>query len=417
MENFVKDATLAAQGKRNIDLAEQQMPVLAAVAKRYEKEKPLSGVRISACLHVTKETAVLMRTLVAGGASVRLCASNPLSTQDDVAAALAAEGIPTFAVKGMGNDDYYKCLNACLDLRPNITLDDGADLINAIHTKRRELLPNVFGGQEETTTGVIRLRAMAKEGALEFPVVAVNDTPTKHLFDNYYGTGQSTIDGIIRATNVLLAGRTLVQVGYGYCGKGVALRADGLGAKVVVVEVDPVEALRAHMDGFTVLTMSDAAKVGDVFVTATGNKNVIRAEHFNLLKDGAILCNTGHFNVEIDIPGLEKMAVKREMVRPFMELYQFKDGRRVYLLGDGRLINLAAAEGHPSAVMDLSFADQALVSEFLVKSRGKLAKGVVEVPDELDLQVAKMKLECEKCGLEYLTEEQIRYLAEWREGT
>ncbi len=417
MDYFVKDMKLAQQGKRNIELAEQQMPVLASVRKRYEKEKPLAGVRISACLHVTKETAVLMRTLVAGGGQVRLCASNPLSTQDDVAAALASEGIPTYAVKGMGNDDYYKCLNACLDLRPNITLDDGADLINAIHTKRRELLAEVIGGQEETTTGVIRLRAMAKEGALEFPVVAVNDTPTKHLFDNYYGTGQSTIDGILRATNVLLAGRTVVQVGYGQCGKGVAMRAHGLGAKVVVVEVDPVEALRAHMDGFDAMTMSDAAKVGDVFVTATGNKNVIRKEHFELLKDGAILCNTGHFNVEIDIPALEKMAVKREMVRPFMEKYYFKDGRRVYLLGEGRLINLAAAEGHPSAVMDLSFADQALVSEFLVKNKGRLSKGVVEVPAELDLQVAKMKLECEKCGLEYLTDEQIKYMAEWREGT
>ncbi len=417
MEYFVKDMALAEQGKRNLDWAEQQMPVLLSIRERYKKEQPLKGVRISACLHVTKETGVLMRTLVAGGAIVRLTASNPLSTQDDVAAALAAEGIPTFAVKGMGNEDYYKCLNACLDLRPNITLDDGADLINAIHTKRRELLPDIFGGQEETTTGVIRLRAMAAEGALEFPVVAVNDTPTKHLFDNYYGTGQSTIDGILRATNVLLAGRTLVQVGYGHCGKGVALRAHGLGAKVVVVEVDPVEALRGHMDGFDVLTMSDAAKVGDVFVTATGNKNVIRAEHFKLLRDGAILCNTGHFNVEIDIPALEKMAVSHEMVRTYMEKYVMTDGRRVYLLGEGRLINLAAAEGHPSAVMDLSFADQALVSEFLVKSKGKLKKGVVEVPAELDLQVAKMKLAAEKCGLEVLTPEQVKYLAEWREGT
>ncbi|MBI3587726.1 adenosylhomocysteinase [Candidatus Micrarchaeota archaeon] len=414
---FVKDLALAAQGKRNLDWAEQQMPVLLKIRERFAKEKPLKGVKIGACLHVTKETGVLMRTLIAGGAEVRLCASNPLSTQDDVAAALASEGIPTFAVKGMGPDDYYKCLNSCLDLSPNITLDDGADLINAIHTKRTELLPQVFAGQEETTTGVIRLRAMANEGALKYPVIAVNDTPTKHLFDNVYGTGQSTIDGLLRATNVLLAGRTFVVVGYGHCGKGVAKRAAGMGAKVVVVEVDAVEALRGHLDGFDVMTMAEAAKVGDIFVTVTGNKNVIRQEHFGMMKDGAIVANTGHFNVEIDLPALEKLAVKREKVRPFMEKFQMEDGRRIYLLGDGRLINLAAAEGHPSAVMDLSFADQALVAEHIAKNRGNLGRGVLEVPKEIDGQVAKLKLEAEGVGLEVLTQEQIAYLQEWREGT
>lgn len=416
MESMVKDPALAGQGEKNIEFAESQMPVLMKIRERFSKEKPLNGVRISACLHVTKETAVLMKTLVAGGASVRLCASNPLSTQDDVAAALAKLGIPTYAIKGMDKDAYYVALNKCLDLKPHITLDDGADLINAIHTTRKELLSEVFAGQEETTTGVIRLKAMAKDGALQYPVVAVNDTPTKHLFDNVYGTGQSTIDGILRATNVLLAGSSFVVVGYGHCGKGVAKRADGMGAKVTVVEINPVEALRAHLDGFDVETMAAAAKHGDVFVTVTGNKHVIRGEHFAAMKDGAIVCNTGHFNVELELPALEKIASKRTLIRPFMEEFLVK-GKRVFVLAEGRLVNLSAAEGHPSAVMDLSFSDQALVSEWLAKNRGKLGKGVLDVAGEIDDTVARLKLESHGLGLEVLTPEQVKYLASWHEGT
>ena len=416
MDSMIKDPALAGQGAKNIEYAESQMPVLMRLRERFSKEKPLIGVRISACLHVTKETAALMRTLVAGGAKVRICASNPLSTQDDVAAALASQGISTYAIKGMDNDTYYKAINACLDLKPHITLDDGADLINTIHTTRKELLAEIIGGQEETTTGVIRLRAMAKEGALQYPVVAVNDTPTKHLFDNVYGTGQSTIDGILRATNVLLAGANFVVVGYGHCGKGVAQRAKGMGSHVTVVEVNPVEALRAFLDGFAVKTMTEAAKHGDVFVTVTGNKHVIRGEHFATMKDGAIVCNTGHFNVELDLPALEKIASKKTRVRPFMDEYVIA-GKRIFVLAEGRLVNLSAAEGHPSAVMDLSFSDQALASEYLAKNKGKLDKGVLELPKELDDQVATFKLESHGLGLEKLTAEQIAYLNSWREGT
>ncbi|MEK6924135.1 MAG: adenosylhomocysteinase [Candidatus Micrarchaeota archaeon] len=417
MKSIIKDAGLAGQGKLNLAWAESQMPVLMSVRARFAREKPLKGVRLALCLHVTKETGVLARTLREGGAEVAVCASNPLSTQDDVAAALAAEGIPTFAVKGMDNQRYYECLNACLDLKPNITMDDGCDLISLIHSKRTELLKGVWGGQEETTTGVIRLRAMEKGGALKYPVVAVNDTPTKHLFDNYYGTGQSTIDGVLRATNVLLAGARFVVVGYGNCGKGVARRALGMGAKVIVCEVDPVEALRAHLDGFEVLPMLKAAALGDVFVTVTGNKHVIRGEHFKLMKSGAVLANTGHFNVEIDVPALEKLAVERRRVREFMEEFVLEDGRSVFLLGDGRLVNLVAAEGHPSAVMDLSFSDQALVSEFIAKNRGKLAAKVLDVPAEIDDSVARLKLQSHGLGVDELTAEQKKYLASWQEGT
>ncbi|OIO24616.1 adenosylhomocysteinase [Candidatus Micrarchaeota archaeon CG1_02_55_22] len=416
MDSMIKDPALAEQGTKNIEYAESQMPVLMRLRERFSKEKPLSGVRISACLHVTKETAVLMKTLVVGGADVRLCASNPLSTQDDVAAALASQGILTYAIKGMDNDAYYKALNACLDLKPHITLDDGADLINAIHTTRKELLAEIIGGQEETTTGVIRLRAMAKEGALQYPVVAVNDTPTKHLFDNFFGTGQSTIDGVLRATNVLLAGANFVVVGYGHCGKGVAQRAKGMGSHVTIVEVNPVEALRAFLDGFAVKTMAEAAVTGDVFVTVTGNKHVIRGEHFAAMKDGAIVCNSGHFNVELELPALEKIASKKTRVRPFMDEYTIA-GKRVFVLAEGRLVNLSAAEGHPSAVMDLSFSDQALASEYLAKNKGKLGKGVLDLPKELDDQVATHKLEAHGLGLEKLTPEQIAYLDSWREGT
>jgi adenosylhomocysteinase len=416
-EHLVKDVTLANQGEYSIQWAQTQMPVLMKIRERFQKELPLKGIRISACLHVTKETAVLVRTLAAGGAIVRLTASNPLSTQDDVAAALAAEGFGVFAVKGMDEATYYKCLNKCLDLQPNITLDDGADLISAVHSSRTELLKGMIGGQEETTTGVIRLRAMAADGALKYPVVAVNDTPTKHLMDNIIGTGQSTIDGILRGTNVLVAGSDFVVVGYGHCGKGVAKRADGLGAKVIVVEVDPVEALRAHFDGFRVMTMDEASAIGQIFVTATGDKHVIRPQHIKLMPDGAILANTGHFNVEVDVPGLEKLSKAKIRVKNGVDRYTLEDGRNIFLLGEGRLVNLALAEGHPSMIMDLSFADQALVSEFLVKNKGKLKPGVLDVPADLDRQVAALKLEAHGLGLEKLTAEQVKYLSSWREGT
>lgn len=415
--SIIKDPALAAAGKLNLGFAELQMPVLMKVRARFEKEKPLNGVAIALCLHVTKETGVLARTLVAGGAEVRVCASNPLSTQDDVAAALAEEGIPTYAIKGMDTEKYYECLNACLDMRPNITMDDGCDLISTIHGKRTDLLKDAWAGQEETTTGVIRLRAMEKDGALKYPVVAVNDTPTKHLFDNYYGTGQSTIDGILRATNAFLAGSTFVVVGYGNCGKGVARRASGMGAKVVVCEVNPVEALRAHLDGYAVMPLLEASKVGDIFVTVTGNKHVLRKEHFSAMKNGAILCNTGHFNVEIDIPALESICTGKVRVRPFMDEHKAKDGRRIFLLGEGRLINLAAAEGHPSAVMDLSFSNQALVSEWLAKNHKSLAPKVIDVPAEIDDSIARLKLSASGVAIDGMTAEQTKYLASWKEGT
>ncbi len=414
----VKDLALADAGKRRIEWAAQSMPVLATIRKQFIKSQPLAGMRVAACLHVTTETANLMITLRDGGANIALCASNPLSTQDDVAAALVREyGIPTFSIKGESNDVYYQHINAALDHAPQITMDDGADVVGALHTKRKDALKNVIGGTEETTTGVIRLRAMAKEGVLAYPIIAVNDALTKHLFDNRYGTGQSTIDGIIRATNILLAGLNVVVAGYGWCGRGFAMRARGLGANVIVTEIDPTKAIEALMDGFRVMTMHEAAAIGDVFCTVTGNKNVIARDHFEKLKSGAILANSGHFNVEIDLETLGSMASSRREARPFVEEFAMRDGRKIYVLGEGRLINLAAAEGHPASVMDMSFANQALSAEYMVKNHAKLEKKVYSVPEELDKQVAKMKLEAMGVGIDRLTPEQEEYLAGWSEGT
>lgn len=417
MEYLVKNIVLAEDGRKKISWAESRMPVLMKIRERFEREKPINGLRISACLHVTKETAVLVETLKAGGARVRLCASNPLSTQDDVAAALANAGVEVFAERGQSNEDYYKCLNKCLDIEPNITLDDGADLINTIHEKRSELLKSVYAGQEETTTGVIRLRAMAREGALKYPVIAVNDTPTKHFFDNMWGTAQSTLDAIMRTTNILFAGKTLVVCGFGYCGKGLALRARGLGANVIVTEVDSLKALEAVMHGFRVMPLKQAALVGDLFVTVTGDKNVITKEHFELMKDGVILANSGHFDVEINVSQLEEMAVRKKEVRQNLEEFELKNGRRLYLIARGRLCNLGAAEGHPSEVMDMSFANQALCSEYLLKNWRKLEKKVYDVPKEIDETVSKLKLEALGIEIDELTEEQKNYLNTWKEGT
>jgi adenosylhomocysteinase len=421
VEHDVKNIGLAAEGRLKIEWAEQSMPVLRQVRERFAKEQPLKGVRLGACLHVTTETAVLMLTLKAGGAQVALCASNPLSTQDDAAAALVREyDIPVYAQKGEDNATYYRHLESVLKIRPQITMDDGADLISQLHGETslgRDLVRGVLGGTEETTTGVIRLRAMEKEGVLAFPVIAVNDADTKHLFDNRYGTGQSTIDGILRATNILLAGKTLVVAGYGMCGRGVAARAKGMGAHVVVTEVEPMRALEAVMDGFQVMPMPKAAEVGDVFVTVTGNTSVIRAEHFARLKDGAILCNSGHFNVEIDLEALAKLARARRAVRPFVEEFQLAGGRRVYVLGEGRLITLAAAEGHPAAVMDMSFANQALSAEFMVKKSTTLQRKVYVVPREIDLEIARLKLASMGVEIDDLTSAQESYLASWRHGT
>ncbi|HML16023.1 MAG TPA: adenosylhomocysteinase [Bryobacteraceae bacterium] len=414
----VKDLALAEVGQRRIEWAGQSMPVLAAIRKQFIKTQPLAGLRVAACLHVTTETANLMIALRDGGANIALCASNPLSTQDDVAAALVKEyGIPTFSIKGESNEVYYQHIGAALDHAPQFTMDDGADVVTALHTKRKDLLPNVIGGTEETTTGVIRLRAMAKDKVLGYPIIAVNDALTKHLFDNRYGTGQSTIDGIIRATNVLLAGLTVVVAGYGWCGRGVSMRARGLGANVIVTEIDPTKAIEAIMDGFRVMTMSEAAKIGDVFVTVTGNKSVIARDHFEKLKSGAILCNSGHFNVEIDLEALGSMASSRRETRAFVEEFAMRDGRKIYVLGEGRLINLAAAEGHPASVMDMSFANQALAAEYMVKHHATLEKKVYSVPEELDKQVAKMKLESMGVAIDRLTPEQEEYLAGWSEGT
>jgi adenosylhomocysteinase len=414
----VKDLGLAEQGRRRIEWAAGKMPVLSSIRGRFEKEKPLQGQRIAACLHVTTETANLARTLQAGGAEVFLCASNPLSTQDDVAAALVAEyGIATFAVKGEDNDRYYSHIMSVLDARPTMTMDDGADLVSTLHTQRREMLPGVQGGTEETTTGVIRLKSMAAEGVLEYPIVAVNDAITKHLFDNRYGTGQSTVDGIVRATNILLAGSVFVVAGYGWCGKGIAMRARGLGANVIVTEIDPVKALEATMDGFRVMPMSKAAREGQIFVTVTSNKSVLRAEHFERMPDGAVICNSGHFNVEIDIPALAKMSRRRRMVREFVEEFQMRDGRRIHLLADGRLINLSAAEGHPASVMDMSFANQALAAEFVARHHEDLERVVLPVPENIDRMVAKLKLQTLQVGIDRLTPEQKKYLASWNEGT
>ena len=414
----IKDSSLAEGGRRRIEWAEREMPVLRLIRERFTKERPLAGVRVSACLHVTTETANLMRTLQAGGADVVLTASNPLSTQDDVAAALVNHfEIPTFAIKGEDNVTYYKHLNAALDHKPQMTMDDGADLVSTIHKDRPALLDDIIGGTEETTTGVIRLRAMAMDNALKFAVIAVNDAMTKHLFDNRYGTGQSTLDGIIRATNILLAGKNFVVAGYGWCGRGLASRARGMGANVIVTEIDPLPALEAVMDGYRVMSMTEAAKVGDIFCTVTGDLNVLDGPHFEAMKDGAIVCNSGHFNVEINIPALEKMSNGKKLVRPFVEQYQIKDGRSIYLLGEGRLINLSAAEGHPASVMDMSFANQALSAEYLMKNYKTLEKKVYSVPDLIDREIARLKLDAMGVLIDKLTDEQLKYLNSWQEGT
>jgi len=419
MNNYdIKDAKLAEGGRRRIDWAEREMPVLRLIRERFARERPLKGVRMSACLHVTTETANLAQTLHLGGADLVLTASNPLSTQDDVAAALVnIYEVPTFAIKGEDNVTYYKHIQAALDHAPHITMDDGADLVSTLHKDRRELLKNVMGGTEETTTGVIRLRAMAADGALNFPVIAVNDAQTKHLFDNRYGTGQSTIDGIVRATNVLLAGKVFVIAGYGWCGRGLAMRARGMGANVVVTEVEPLPALEAVMDGFRVLEMDEAARIGDIFVTVTGDLNVIDRKHFEVMKDGALVANSGHFNVEINIPALEKMSKEKRLVRPFVEQYVLEDDRRINLLGEGRLINLAAAEGHPASVMDMSFANQALCVEYMVKNADKLEKKVYSVPQDIDREIARLKLDGMGVKIDVLTPEQVKYLNSWEEGT
>ena len=415
----IKDSNLAEGGRRRIEWAEREMPVLRLIRERFSKEKPLKGVRLSACLHVTSETASLARTLTAGGADLVLTASNPLSTQDDVAAALVnIYEVPTFAIKGEDNVTYYKHISAALDHKPHMTMDDGADLVSTIHKERRELLPGIIGGTEETTTGVIRLRAMAADGMLQFPVIAVNDAMTKHFFDNRYGTGQSTLDGIIRATNVLLAGKNFVVAGYGWCGRGLASRARGMGALVIVTEVDPLKALEAVMDGFQVMPMSEAAKIGDIFCTVTGDINVVDTRHFEGMKDWAIVANSGHFNVEINIPGLQSLSRgDPKLVRPFVEQYEMADGRKINLLGEGRLINLASAEGHPASVMDMSFANQALAAEFMVKHAATLEKRVYSVPAEVDAEIARIKLSAMGVKIDDLTLEQVKYLNSWETGT
>jgi len=401
-----------------MDWAAREMPVLSILEDRFRRERPFEGVRMSCCMHVTTETANLMRTMQAGGADIVLTASNPLSTQDDVAAALVSQyEIPVYAIKGEDDQTYYKNLRAALDHAPHITMDDGADLVSTIHKERRDLIPNIVGGTEETTTGVIRLRAMAADKMLEFPVMAVNDAMTKHFFDNRYGTGQSTIDGILRATNVLLAGKTLVVAGYGWCGRGLAMRARGMGANVIVTEIDPLVALEAVMDGFRVMPMAEAAPIGDIFVTLTGDLNVVDKHHFEAMKDGALVCNSGHFNVEINIPSLEAMAVEKRLARPFVESYRLSDGRVISILGEGRLINLAAAEGHPASVMDMSFANQALGAEYMLKNADKLEKKVYNVPEEIDREIARLKLQAMGVKIDKLTDEQVKYLGSWEEGT
>ena len=414
----VKDRGLAAKGRSRIEWADEQMPVVRSIRTRFARELPLKGLRVAACLHVTSETANLARTLAAGGAEVRLCGSNPLSTQDDVAAALVEiYGIPTFAIKGEDNDTYYRHIIEAIEGRPQVTMDDGADLVSVLHSKRRDLLPGVVGGTEETTTGVIRLTSMATEGVLAYPIVAVNDAMTKHFFDNRYGTGQSTLDGIIRATNLLIAGLKFVVAGYGWCGRGVAMRARGLGAQVLVTEVEPVKALEAVMDGYQVVPMLEAARQADILVTLTGNKHVLRKEHFEVMKDGAVVANSGHFNVEIDIPALEALAKGRERIRDFVDQYTLRDGRRVNLLGEGRLVNLAAAEGHPASVMDMSFANQALACEYIAREGKSLPRKVHPVPPEIDRSIARLKLESLGVRIDALTSEQQSYLSSWSEGT
>ena len=413
----VKDPSLAEGGRQRIEWANREMPVINLIRERFTAEKPLKSIRIAGCLHITTETANLALTLQAGGADVVLCASNPLSTQDDVAAALVAYGIPTNAIKGEDETTYYKHIITALDSKPNLTIDDGADLVSTIHTKRSELIPDVIAGAEETTTGVIRLRSMYRDGQLKYPMIAVNDAETKHFFDNRYGTGQSTIDGITRATNFLWAGKKVVVCGYGWTGRGVTMRARGLGAHVIVTEVEPVRALEAIMDGYQVMPLMEAARVGDIFVTVTGDKNVIDKNHFEAMKDGAILANSGHFNAEINIPVLESLAAKKRTIRDFVEEYALKDGRCLYLLGEGRLINLAAAEGHPASVMDMSFANQALVAEYMVKNKGKLEIKVHPVPEDIDKEVARLKLKAMGVAIDSLTAEQQKYLTSWQEGT
>ena len=418
MKYDCKDIELAPGGKERIEWADSNMPVLRLIRDRFEKEKPLEGMRISACLHVTTETANLMRTLKAGGAEVVLCASNPLSTQDDVAASLIHDyEISVFAVHGEDNDTYYNHINSALDTKPHITMDDGADLVSTLHKDRRELLDDIIGGTEETTTGVIRLRSMEANEVLAYPIIAVNDALTKHLFDNRYGTGQSTIDGIIRATNVLLAGTSFVVFGYGWCGRGVAMRARGMGAKVSVIEVDPVRALEAVMDGFNVVPSMEAAEFGDIFVTLTGDISVIRIEHFNKMKNGAIVANSGHFNVEIDIPDLKKTATDKKRIRKDLDQYTMPSGRKINILAEGRLINLAAAEGHPASVMDMSFANQSLSAEYLAKVEKKLENRVYPVPKDIDRGIAKLKLDALECHIDELTEKQKKYLSSWEFGT
>jgi adenosylhomocysteinase len=417
MEDFqVKDKTLAPQGHLQIEWAAKHMPVLKIIKNRFEKEKPLKGQTLAACLHVTKETAVLIKALIAGGADIALCGSNPLSTQDDVAAALADSGVHVFAWRGQNTEEYYKCIDNVLDYKPTITLDDGADLVGTLHSKRQKQIKDLKGGTEETTTGVIRLRAMEQDGSLKYPILAVNDAYTKYLFDNRYGTGQSTMDGILRATSVLIAGKNFVVGGYGWCSRGIAMRAQGMGANVIVTEVQPTRALEAAMNGLRVMPMSEAAPLGDIFVTATGDLNVIRKEHFLKMKDGAIMCNSGHFNVEISIPDLESLSKAKRTIRPNMEEYLLKDGRKLYLLAEGRLVNLAAAEGHPSEVMDMSFANQALSSEYIAKS-AKLQSKVYCVPKEIDEKVAELKLNSMGVKIDELTAEQKKYLSTWEMGT
>ncbi len=413
---FVKDLELAEQGEKNIEFAEQHMGALLKIRERFEREKPLKGIRIGMALHMTKETAALLKTLVAGGADVAICSCNPLSTQDDAAAALAKAGIKVFAYKGETKEDYYKFMNSVIAQKPNITIDDGCDLVSEIHKKYAGLIKDIICGCEETTTGIIRLRAMERDGALKYPIIAVNDNKTKHLLDNYYGTGQSTIDGIIRATNILFAGKNVVVCGYGSCGKGISLRAKGLGANVIVCEVDAFRALQATMDGFRVMPIAEAAKVGDIFITSTGNKHIIRLEHIKQMKSGAILANSGHFDIEIDVAGMKEKAEKMRRIRPFLDEYAIF-GKKVYLCGEGRLVNLAAAEGHPSEVMSTSFCGQALACEYGVKNKGKLPVKVIKLPEEIDNEIAKLQLEAIGIKIDSMTEEQKKYMESWEEGT
>ncbi len=414
----VKDLGLADTGKLRLEWADQFMPVLTTIRKQFEKKQPLKGIRVSACLHVTTETGNLMITLKAGGADVVICASNPLSTQDDVAACLVRDhGIPVYAIKGENNDSYYSHLNSAIEHRPNLTMDDGADLVTLAHTKRTDMAKDIFAGTEETTTGVIRLRSMSREGMLKYPIVAVNDANTKHFFDNRYGTGQSTLDGVLRATNVLIAGLAVVVCGYGWCGKGLAMRSRGLGANVIVTEVDPTRALEAAMEGYRVMSLAEAAPIGNLFITVTGNKNVLRKEHFEKMQDGTLLANSGHFNAEIDIPALEKLSTGKRPTRAFVEEYTQRDGRKLNLLGEGRLINLASAEGHPASVMDMSFANQALAAEYLVENASKLENKVYPVPEAIDQDIAAKKLAAMGIHIDKLTAEQEKYLVSWSEGT